>query len=130
MDSNYISGYSEASASFTFSRNNGRINVYFSVKFSWKDESLAFLFKEYFSVGKIYEIKDKNGILRAYYYRVNKLDELSVVVNYFDKFKLLGEKQQRYLKWRDMYLVRRGIISDVDIELLANELSLMNPKNK
>lgn len=130
LDSGYITGYTEAIASFTYSKVGERYNIYFSIKFSWRDKLLAEMISDYFSVGKLYPVYSRDGALKSFYYRVNKIDDLAVVVNHYDNNQFLGEKRDRYLKWREMYLVKRGIINDVQMEVLASELSQMNPKNK
>lgn len=128
LNPNYVTGYTEASASFTYNKSNGRYNVYFALKFNWKDQILAESLLDYFSVGKLYPVYNTEGQLRSFYYRVNKIDELALVINHYDSYPLIGDKRERYLKWREMYLVKRGIINDVDISSLAEELSSMNPK--
>lgn len=128
MESLFITGYSEASASYTYSRVGERYNIYFAIKFSWKDEYLAVAFMDFFGVGKLYPLYGRGGELKSFYYRVNKLDDLNVIVAHYDNYPLLGEKKERYLKWREMYLIKRGIIDGVDIGEVARELSAMNPK--
>lgn len=90
-----MTGFADATASFTYSRSGRQLSLYFGIKST--DELLLKRLRSFFGVGRIYELK-----AAARYYRVTHREDLVRVVAHFDEFPLQSSKQQSFEIWREM----------------------------
>ena len=135
----YITGFCEGGAVFTYSRGGtGKIqNLYFAVKLTEAEEDLIYKLYNFFSVGKIYNVKHRyphahGGRTKpALYYRVSKMSELEKIIGHFDKYPLHGLKIKSYKIWKEMfYLKRKHPINHKKLNELAKKLSASSPRNQ
>lgn len=113
---NYITGFCEGEASFTFSKqiyNKNKFNLYFVIKLVKSNLSLLKEIQKFFgSVGNIYILKPRlpgklSGHSRASaYYKVSKLKHLKKIVEHFDSYPLVGEKLECYEIWKEIYQLK------------------------
>ncbi len=109
----------DGSASFTFSRSSRQISVYFSLKST--DRAVLEAIKEFMGgAGRIYPA----GVSSMY--RVNRREELGVLVNHFDAFPLQSHKRDGYAVWRNMVMLKQEFRrrNKGALERLAAELSM------
>ena len=108
----YISGFAEASASFTYSRSGSVVALYFGIKVSIKDLVILQGIQAFFAdIGRIYTIKasSERRVKGAdfLYFRVNRARDLSQLVAHFDRYPLTGSKAQQYQVWREMVRLKQ-----------------------
>jgi len=140
----YVTGLVEGEGTFTYQTSyQGRREIIFGVKLTASGRKLLEALRDFFGVGKIYNVKPiapkKNSgrIKSAVYYKVFSLKNLERVVEHFDQFPLRGEKLRRYLIWREMVFLkkknhRKRRIPEKDkekIEELVRALSALASKN-
>ena len=114
MDPNYVTGFSDAAGSFTYSRSGRQIAMYYSIKSS--DRATLEAIQTYFGgVGSLY----------AGYYRVTHRDDLAVIVEHFDAYPLRGKKRRSYAIWREMVQLKRAFRAPdrARLDELAEQLS-------
>ena len=94
LDPWFVTGLIEGIGSFTYSRSGKQFAVYFGVK----NGSSALLddLHEFFGVGAIY--RD--------YFRVQRRNDLTVVVEHFDRYPLRS-KRATYEVWREMVVAKQ-----------------------
>jgi hypothetical protein len=126
----YISGFAEASASFTYSRSGSVVALYFGIKVSTKDLAILQAVRAFFgNIGRTYPIKlSSEGLVkdsRFFYFRVNRAKDLGELVAHFDRYPLKGSKAQQYQLWREMVrLKQRFRRPDADrLDELASQIS-------
>ena len=137
LDPWYVTGFCEGESSFTYNTSSGRITLIFAVKLTKSDAALVYRIYNFFKVGRLYPVKRLNprgnsGFTKsATYYRVNKINDLEVIVEHFDKFPLQGEKQKKYKIWKEMAILKTQFrnCDEERIALLAKKLSSLSPKN-
>jgi hypothetical protein len=92
-----VTGFSDAVASFTYSRSGKQLALYFAVK---ADPELLEQLQEFFGgIGRIYSA--------ARYFRVSRRDELTRVVSHFDDYPLRSRKQKVFSIWRQMVIAKQ-----------------------
>ena len=137
----YITGFCDGEAAFTFSRSNGSFGLYFSIKQREDNRQIIEDIYQYFNqVGNLYRGKGapptkNSGFTKRYiYYRVNKIQELRVIIDHFDKYPLQSKKKfEAYNLWREMVLHKIENFRDIDYEKLrslAEKLSNLNPQSR
>jgi hypothetical protein len=137
----YITGFCDGEAAFTFSRSNGSFGLYFSIKQREDNRQIIEDIYQYFNqVGNLYRGKgalptERSGHTQPYiYYRVNKIQELRVIIDHFDKYPLQSKKKfEAYNLWREMVLHKIENFRDIDYEKLrslAEKLSNLNPQSR
>ncbi|MBA3503839.1 MAG: LAGLIDADG family homing endonuclease [Myxococcota bacterium] len=117
LDGWYVTGLIDGVGSFTYSRSGKQLAVYFAVKVSGSIGVLEEL-QAFFQGGSIYTSD------RSSYFRIQRRDELAVVLDHFDRFPL-RTKREVYDVWREMVIAKRAFRKpDRDrLESLATELS-------
>lgn len=138
IDPWWVTGFCDGEASFTFSRSNANVALYFAVKLTATDTPILVRLQEYFGVGKIYNVKarapsGKGGATKtASLYRVTKHDELPYVTRHFDAYPLQTQKTAAYKIWRAMVDIKttyRGREGEV-LKELAYRLSDVQARNQ
>lgn len=111
----FVTGLIEGIGSFTYSRSGKQLAVYFGVKSS--SSLLLGDLNDFFGVGAIY--RD--------YFRVQRRNDLAVVVDHFDRFPLRS-KRATYEIWREMVIAKQDFRKPnrERLEQLATELSQLN----
>ena len=117
LDPWYVTGLIDGVGSFTFSRSGKQFAVYFAVKFGGPSNLLADL-QWFFQGGTIYQST------KTSYFRVQRREHLSLVVDHFDQFPLRA-KADVYAIWREMVVAKQEFRKPNRdrLEQLATELS-------
>jgi len=103
MDPQWVTGFADAQASFTFSRSGKQLAVYFALRLPAGDRALLEGLQDFFGgVGRIYEVSG-----RSLYFRVSRRDELARVVEHFDEHPLQTSKRAVYNVWRQMVIAKQ-----------------------
>lgn len=137
----YITGFCDGEAAFTYSRNGGAFALYFGITQREDNEHLLEDIWEYFNyVGRIYRRKEaeptkNSGFTKpSAYYRTTKTDELTIIIDHFDKYPLQGKKKlEAYKIWREMAIHKLENYRSTDynkLRLLAEKLSNINSKSR
>ncbi len=130
-----MTGFCDGEASFTFSRSNANVALYFAVKLTATDRALLERLNEFFGVGKIYDVKARapaGPSKTAALYRVTKHDELPRVTAHFDAYPIQGEKAAAYRIWRTMVEIKttfRGR-EGATLKELTHTLSALQARNR
>jgi len=126
IDHDYLTGFTEGTGTFTYSRVGNGVTLYFAIKSYAKDLSLLLKIRDYFQAGKVY--RGKAGKSQWVYFRVNKLGELIKVVAHFERYPLLGAKQFAFEVWKEMVACKRRKLDKDKVKLLelAEKLSRAN----
>lgn len=99
LDPAYVTGFVDASGSFTYSRSSKQLALYFAVKLSAADRPLLEELQAFFGgIGRIYP---------EAYFRVTRREELMTVVEHFDRYPLHSSKSRVYELWREMVLAKQ-----------------------
>jgi hypothetical protein len=113
LDPWFVSGFCESAAAFTFSRNSqSSVALYFAVKAKQGDAELITQLKNFFSAGRVYQVRGRSKQSPAerasptLYYRISRAQELANVIDHFDRYPLKGKKQKAYLVWREIYSLK------------------------
>jgi hypothetical protein len=106
----YLAGFVDGEGSFTVSiRNSGvkrrfgwTIDPFFQV-YQHKDNSrILFIFKEVLGCGYV---SKKGGNPSCFVYCVDRISELiSIIIPFFDKYPLVGEKYQNFLLFKEIVI--------------------------
>ena len=137
----YVTGFCDGEAAFTYSRTGGSFALYFGIT---QSESNAHIIDEiwaYFNhVGNIYKrtaaapTKNSGFTKPSVYYRTTKPDELTVIIDHFDKYPLqIERKQEAYAVWREMVMHKLENYRAIDydkLRSLAEKLSNLNSKTR
>lgn len=132
----YVTGLCDGEAAFTYSRNAGAFNIYFSLRQRADNRNIVEKIQEFFDyAGAIYASKGTEGTKQQFsvYYRVAKVAELKRIIDHFDKYPLQGKKQDAYLVWRKMAMHKIDNYRDTDydtLRALAAELTSLNQKSR
>ena len=93
----YVTGFSDGEANFTIiiSKNKGsklgwKVQPSFQIHLHKKDMDLLIKIKSFLGVGEIYERKE------SCIYIVNSLNDLQIIIEHFDKYSLITQKQADY----------------------------------
>ncbi len=97
----YVSGLADASGSFTFSRSDGNLSVYFSLRLPERDRAILEGLQAFWGGGRIYPVSP-GGL----YYRVSRHNELLPIVDHFDRYPLQGHKREVFGVWREMVEIK------------------------
>lgn len=114
----WVTGFSDAAASFTYSRSGKQVAVYFAVK---AERRLLGDVQAFFAgAGTIYESPGASA-----YYRITHRDDLRRVLDHFDAYPLMSAKRGVYDLWRQMVLLKQEFRRpDRDqLDELANQIS-------
>ncbi len=133
----FVTGFCAGEAAFTYSRSGACFNLYFAIKLNQDEGDLIAQLQDFFGVGTIYHVrgslpKKYSGFTQpAVYYRVTKVNELTRIVEHFDKFPLIGKKLKAYNIWKSMVLEKQRFRKPDNIKLreLALSLSSLTTKN-
>ncbi len=141
IDPWYITGFCDGEAAFTYSRNGGAFALYFGI--TQREDNLQIIedIWRYFNcVGKIYKRKEstptKNSgfTSQSVYYRTTKTDELTIIIDHFDKYPLQSQKKlEAYKIWREMAMHKLENYRNTDydkLRVLAQKLSNANLKSR
>jgi hypothetical protein len=95
----YVTGLVDAAGSFTFSRSSKQLALYFALKVAAQDRPLLEEVQAFFGgAGRIYD---------QAYYRVTRREELTAIVDHFDRHPLRSRKRQVYDLWREMVVAKQ-----------------------
>ena len=109
----WVTGFADGEASFTYSRSSTQIALYFAVKLTAAEEPLLQRLQAFFGGGTIYHVqprapRERSGATKtASYFRISRHDELPAVVAHFDRYPLRSTKKQVYELWRMMVLAKQ-----------------------
>lgn len=137
----YVTGLCDGEAAFTYSRAGGSFGLYFAITQREDNKQLVEDIREYFNhVGDIYRKKEapptkNSGFTNpSAYYRVTRIDELTVIIDHFDKYPLQSKKKQgAYNIWREMVMHKLENYRNADYDkmsALAVRLSSLNSKSR
>jgi hypothetical protein len=125
----FVTGLAEAAGSFTFGRSGRNLNLYFALKRPAADRPLLEAVQRFFGgAGTIYPVRSAAAGRRttAWYFRVNRRDQLPRILDHFDRHPLRGSRAEVYLVWRRMVAARSDRFRRPDraeLASLAAELS-------
>lgn len=126
----FVTGLLEGAGSFTFGRSGRNFNLYLAVKRPAADRPLLEALRRFFGgAGSIYPVRSGTGTRKratAWYYRINRRDELARVLVHLDRYPLRGAKAETYQAWRRMVAAKSERFRRQNLEelgLLAAELS-------
>ena len=103
LDPVWVTGFSDGQASFTYSRSGNQLGVYFAIKLAATERPLLEELQAFFAgAGRIYDVA-----ARSAYFRITHRDELSLVLDHFDRYPLRSNKQKVYEIWRLMVLAKQ-----------------------
>jgi hypothetical protein len=109
-----VTGFSDGEASFTYSRSGNQLGLYYAVKLTATERPLLEELQVFFGgVGRIYDVAARAAGARsaaaksAAYFRITHRDELSRVLDHFDRYPLRSNKKQVYEIWRLMVLAKQ-----------------------
>ena len=133
----FVTGFCEGEAAFTYSRRGKGLELYFAIKSKADDRNLISQLRDFFGVGKIYEVKPRlpraysDNTTTAVYYRTSKISQLELVVQHFDRYPLVGKKRLAYQIWKKMFLLKRNFRKPDfgRLQELAYALSDLSSKN-
>lgn len=95
LDPQWVTGFADAAASFTYSRSGHQLALYFAIK---SEPALLSEVQAFFDgAGRIYDS----------YFRVSRRDELLRVLDHFDRYPLRSAKQAAYEIWRQMVMAKQ-----------------------
>ena len=102
LENHWLAGFSDADASFQIKivEREMKKEVRLNFQIDQKKDSLLLLIQNYLG-GHIGYRKDQD----TYYYGSTSFGSAKKVINYFDEYHLLSNKQLNYLKWRKAYLL-------------------------
>jgi hypothetical protein len=137
----YVTGFCDGEAAFTYSRSGGSFGLYFSIRQREDNRQIIEEIHQYFSyVGNLYRGKEalptKNSGLTnpSIYYRVNRINELKVIIDHFDKYPLQSKKKlEAYNVWRQMVMYKLENYRNIDydkLRALAEKLSSLNSQSR
>jgi len=137
----YITGFCDGEAAFTYSRSGGTFGLYFAVRQREDNRQIVEDIQEYFHyVGDIYRSKEaaptkNSGLTKpSAYYRVNRVNELKVIIDHFDKYPLQSKKKlEAYKVWREMVMHKLENYRNIDydkLRALAEKLSSLNSQSR
>ncbi len=137
----YVTGFCDGEAAFTYSRNGGSFAIYFGIVQRADNAQLLDDIWSYFShVGNIYNRKaaaptKNSGFTNpSVYYRTTRTDELTVIIDHFDKYPLQSSKKlEAYKVWREMVMHKLENYRNEDYDkmrALAVKLSSLNSKSR
>lgn len=130
LDPWFVSGFSDGQASFTYSRASAqKIELYYAIKVTRSDGAILDSISEFFGgIGSLYDVKartpraNSGHTKSARYFRVNRRDELPIIVGHFDAYPLkTAQKIIGYSIWREMVMLKQQY-RKVNLEKL-NELA-------
>src|SRR6476659_7737195 len=106
LDPHWVTGFSDGEARFTYSRSGNQLGLYFAVKMTATERPLLEELQGFFyGAGRIYDVAARapgarSGATKsAAYYRITHRDELSLVLQHFDRYPLRSNKQKVYEIW-------------------------------
>lgn len=131
LDPQWVTGFTDGEGSFTYSRSGKQIGLYFAIKLTAGDRSILEAIQSFFGVGRIYDVKarapsGRGGATKtAAYYRVTARNDLTYVLDHFDRYPLRSAKARVYEIWRLMVLAKQQFrnVDRSTLEALADELS-------
>lgn len=137
LDPNYVTGFVEASGSFTFLRSGSEGQVFtlvFGIKMPTEERSLLEDVAAFFGVGRIYDVKAAPPARPASYFRVSRQEDLEIVVEHFEKHPLRSPtKSAAFEAWRDMVRLKRENFRHPPVDELARlaaRLSSTSPRRR
>jgi hypothetical protein len=125
LNPEYVTGFCDGEASFTYSRQRGNLRLRFSVTLHEEDKALIFALQSFFGVGGVYWREGR------WTYCVTRFLELRRITEHFTLFPLKGKKAESFDVWKRMYELKRpGSPSTNSGELadLASQLSALTTK--
>lgn len=141
LDPWYVTGFCDGEAAFTYSRAGGTIAMYFGIKQRADNRQVVEEIRNFFgNAGYIYQQKKNLSATNisqtkpSAYFRVTKINELSAIIDHFDKYTLQSKKKQMAYKiWREMVMHKKNNYRRTDydkMKALAEKLSGLASQNK
>lgn len=130
LDPWFVTGFADGDGCFTLSltkdskyKTGWRVKLVFSIGLKKEDILLLEQIKDYFGVGSIY--MQGSEVVR---YHVTSEMDLEVIINHFDKYPLISQKQTDFLLFKQSFdlikmkshLTLDGLIKIVEIKALMN----------
>ena len=108
IDSWFVTGVAEGEGAFTYISGGTPV---FSLRQRSDYADTVEAVAGYFNVGTVYSCAARGPSQPNTYFRVCRLNELSVVIQHFDRFPLRSHrKQQAYAAWKDVVAFKqRGV---------------------
>lgn len=132
LSPDYVSGFCDGEATFTYSRQRSSIRLRFAIGLHEEDKPLIFAIQSFFGVGGLYWAARKGRAAPTWTYCVSALDEIGRIIEHFSNFPLQGKKAECFSVWKQMYeLKRRNNPSDwIKLADLAWILSSFTTKGR
>ncbi len=126
----FITGFADAESSFIVlvqprsdSKTKWRVKASFAIGLHQKDKDVLEMIKFSFGVGQIYYSETK------VYYRVENFKELQVIVDHFDKYKLVTAKKIDYALFKQWFniiklnehLTEKGLLNIINLKASLNK---------
>ena len=138
IDPWYVTGFCDGESTFTYSRSNNSLSLYFAIKLNVDDRELLYKIKDFFGVGKMYvgrpiPPRRYSGHTRThFYYRVSRIKDLDRIIEHFTKYPLVGKKAKSFAVWKEMVNEKKSSYRKPQREKLnelASKLSFLTGKN-
>lgn len=128
----YVTGFCDGEASFTYGRNGNNIRLRFSIGLNEEDKPLIIGLQSFFGVGGVYWTPRNGARAPAWTYCVTRLNEIGRIVEHFKNFPLLGKKADSFKVWKQMYelKIRKRDTDWGEIINLASILSSFTTKGR
>ena len=127
LDPQYVTGFAEGEAAFTYISKRAPI---FSIRQRYDYGDIIYAVAEFFGVGRVYECNANGHSKPNTYYRVNRLRDLVVITNHFDKYPLKSRKKQSaYIAWKSLVEFKhlpRKLQDPIKLKELLSVLSNLN----
>ena len=103
----FITGFTDGEGCFLVSfykdkrqKTGWGVQLFFQICLHKKDKPLLEKFKEFFTVGSITKHESK-----SVQYRISSIKHLQLIVDHFDKFSLITQKQADYELWKQVFYI-------------------------
>ena len=127
ISADYVTGFCEGEAAFTYCTTYGSVVPCFSVRQTSSGEDVLRAIQAFFGIGRVYVCKARLPTKASSYYRVSRKDDLEVIVLHFTDYPLQGAiKQLVFAKWSALVDAYRYFRPDqVLMSQLAGDLSAL-----
>ena len=141
LDPWYVTGFCDGEAAFTYGRSGGTFAVSFSVKQRSDNKQIIEDVWEFFNyIGNVYNgkgiapTKNSGNTKPSVIYKINRVSELLIIVDHFDRYPLQSKKKhEAYKVWREMVMHKLLHYRKIDyntLRVLAEKLSSLNLQSR
>ena len=123
----YVTGLSEGTSSFTYTKYLTNIAPRFTLKLTSSDKNLVYSILRFFNAGNVYRA-GKTGLA----FVASSSEDLARIVEHFDSYPLKGHKADCYKLWRQLVEMKRAFRrSDFsELSTIASALSKTTAKGR